>query len=320
MVRPADLVISLREVEKDDVKFVGGKAANLGEMIESHFPVPGGFAITASAYRLFIKQNSLDKKIAHLLGTINFHNPDSLAQVSRHIKRIVIASEIPQEVVNGIFDEYEKLGSNVFVAVRSSAIGEDSKDASFAGQNETFLDIQGEAHLAEKVREAWASLFDARSIFYRHEKHISQEKIAIALVVQKMVNSEASGITFTVDPITGDKNKIIVEAIYGLGEYIVGGKVTPDHYEVSKKGFDILSKQISDQQIMLAKNKGKDEEKKVVEGDKQKITDTDIVDIAKIATLIEKHYYFPQDIEWAKEDGKIYIVQTRPITTLGKKK
>lgn len=322
MVRPHDLVVSLTEVDRDDTLFVGGKGANLGEMISAGFPVPPGFVITANAYFEFLKANNLEKKIENLLATVNYEHEESLHKVSQHIKREIISGKVPENLIAKIYDLYENLGEDVSVAIRSSATSEDSKEASFAGQNETFLNIAGEANVIETVRRAWASLFDARSIYYRHEKKISNLKTAIALVVQKMVESKSSGVMFTVDPVTSDKSKIVIEAIFGLGEYIVQGTVTPDHYEVDKKTFTIMNKTVNDQDVMLARIKGENKKTSISAptGKLQKIDDEDIVALAKIGERIEKHYYFPQDIEWAKEDSKLYIVQTRPITTLQAKK
>ena len=321
MVRPQDLVVDLHSIDKDDVMYVGGKGANLGEMIGAHFPVPSGFVITANAYELFLKENNLDKKILHLLGAVDFKNTDSMSQVSSHIRKLIKTSKIPDDIVSQVFEYYSKLGRNAFVAIRSSATSEDSKKASFAGQNETFLDITGEANVIDKIRSAWASYFEPRSIYYRHENHVLT-KGGIALVVQKMIESEISGVMFTIDPVTNNKEKIVIEAIYGLGEYIVQGKVTPDHYEVNKRTFDLETFEIAPQNIMLTKVKGQAKESKVPRGlqKKQKLKDSEVILLAKLAEEIEKHYYFPQDIEWARENGKFYIVQTRPITTTGEKK
>lgn len=318
MVKPAEFVVPLEKIDKNDTPFVGGKGANLGEMIEAGFPVPTGFCITAHAYETFLKENSLDKKITHLLGTINFSDDDSLNQVCLHIRTIIRHGKIPDEITNAIFDSYSKLGHDPLVAIRSSATSEDSKAASFAGQNETFLNVGGEANLADKVRAAWASLFQPRSVYYRHDKKISQVNAQIALVVQKMVESEVSGVMFSVDPVTQDKGKIIIEAIYGLGEYIVQGKVTPDHYEVDKKTFEILVCQQVDQEVMYVKVGVENKEVKVPRNiyNKQKLKTHEIIALAKLSASLEKHYFFPQDSEWAKENGKLFLVQTRPITTL----
>ena len=322
MIRPSSYVVSLYDLDRDDAHLVGGKAANLGEMIQAKFPVPPGFAITDRAYRDFLSENGFDRKIKNLLTTINFENDDSLAHVSFEIKKIIRSGKISERLAGEIFTHYEKLGCNTFVAIRSSAIGEDSKEASYAGQNETFLNIRGEAVLADKIRDTWASLFSPRSIFYRHERRYLNTKLKIALIVQKMVDSDASGVIFTVDPVSEDKSRITLEAIFGLGEYIVQGKITPDHYEVDKETLRIIKKAKNAQLIMLKKVGGDNREVKVplLKQNRQKINDQEIIALAKLALSIEKHYYFPQDIEWAKEKDRIYIVQTRPITTLGANK
>lgn len=321
VVQKSDLAISLSSCSKEDVKYVGGKAANLGEMIKAGFPVPNGFVVTSHAYFLFLKENRLDVKIKHLLGTVNFESPESLSQVSRHIKKLITSSPIPEEIVKAIFNEYKKIGLNTLVAVRSSATSEDSKAASFAGQQETFLNVVGEAVLVEKIREGWASLFGARAMFYRHDAKLDHILSGIALAVQHMVQSEESGIMFTVDPVTNNKEKIVIEAIYGLGEYIVQGKVTPDHYEVAKEDFLILEKKPALQDVMMTRKNGKNDDVAVPKSKQkeQKITDREIVELAKLGKKLEEHYFFPQDAEWAIEKGKIYLVQTRPITTLDKK-
>lgn len=324
MVTVRDLVVWLKDVDKEDVHFVGGKNANLGEMIGAGFPVPEGFAITVTAYYKFLKENNLDEKIKHLLGTVNYDDTESISQVSSHIKKLIKSSPVPEEIVKEIFSIYQKMTVKydaAYVAVRSSATSEDSKGASFAGQQETYLNIKGEAAVIDTVRRAWASLFEPRAIFYRHNAKLDQIKTGISLVVQKMVQSDTSGVMFTIDPITTNRQRIVIEAIYGLGEYIVQGRVTPDHYEVDKNDFKIVDKKIVEQSIKLIYKKGENIRDFVPEKTRgvQKITDEQIEKIAKIGKDIENHYYFPQDIEWAIEKDKIYIVQTRPVTTIGKK-
>lgn len=233
--------------------------------------------------------------------------------------------EMSEELIQDIFSAYKTLGGpleNTLVAVRSSATAEDLPTASFAGQQETYLNVHGEANLILKIKEAWASLFEPRAIFYRHEQNFDHFRVGIAIVVQKMVESEKSGVMFTIDPVTNDKSRVVIEAIYGLGEFIVQGHVTPDHYEVDKKTMEVAMKSISTQDVMLNKIKGKNVEEKIAEkeGKKQKITDNQILEVAVLGRKLEKHYYFPQDVEWAIEDGKVYIVQTRAITTTHTKK
>ncbi len=324
MVTAHDLVVWLHDVDKNDTHFVGGKNANLGEMIRAGFSVPEGFAITATAYYKFLRENFLDEKIKHLLGTVNFDDTESISQVSNHIKKLIKSSEIPEDIIKEIFSIYEKMNKKYdapYVAIRSSATNEDSKTASFAGQQETYLNVKGEAAVIDTVRLAWASLFETRAIFYRHNAKLDQLKTGISLVVQKMVQSDASGVIFTIDPITNNKQRIVIEAIFGLGEYIVQGRLTPDHYEVNKGDLKIVSKNIVEQPIRLVYKKGENVRDFVPEKARklQKISDPQIEKLARIAREIEAHYYFPQDIEWAIEKEKIYIVQTRPITTIHKR-
>ena len=307
MVRPTDYVVWLKDIDKEDAPYVGGKNANLGEMIQAGFPVPGGFAITAFAYFEFLKANKLNIQIKHLLATVNFANHDSLSQVTKQIRKLILSSPIPDVIVGAVFDFYEKLkdgGKDPLLAIRSSATSEDSKQASFAGQQETFLNIEGEAAVMESVRRAWASLFEERAVFYRHDQKLDHLRSGISLVAQKMVASDTSGVMFTLDPITNDKEKIVIEAIYGLGEFIVQGRVTPDHYEIKKSDLSITQKQTRVQTVKMVKAKKENKEVKlnVKEGGKQKITDEQIVELAALGKAIEK--------------DKVYIVQTRPITTL----
>lgn len=312
------------EIDKDDIPFVGGKGANLGEMTKAGFPVPNGFAITSQTYFRFLKENNLTTKINHLLSTIDYNRADSLQQVSGHIKKLIVEGEIPEDIISDIFAAYKKMGGvlkDALVAVRSSATAEDLPGASFAGQQETYLNVSGEANLLIKVKHGWASLFESRAIFYRHEQKYDHFRVGIALIVQQMVNSDKSGIMFTIDPVTNDKSKIVIEAIYGLGEMIVQGQVTPDHYEVSKHDMKILSRHVAEQDVLLTRVSGKNKEVKVSskDGKKQKISDKHILALAELGLKLEKHYFFPQDSEWAIEGDKVYIVQTRPITTISKK-
>ncbi len=325
------------EISKEDTLLVGGKGANLGEMVKAGFPVPPGFVIVAKAYKEFLEKNGLDKKIKDILDGLDVANPEHLQSASARIKKLIVTSPIPAEISGEIISGYLKLNKDVGrtlprlarlfsgfnsnslgVAVRSSATAEDSKTASFAGQNETFLNIRGEANLVEAVRHCWASLFDGRSIFYREQNRIEHSKAAIAVVIQAMVPSQTSGIIFSIDPVTNNKDRIVIEAIWGLGEYVVQGKVTPDHYEVNKSDLRIVNKQIVGQSILLDRKKnGETVQKSVPQRmrEKEKLTDEQIIYLAKLAVNLEKHYYFPQDSEFAVAGGKIYLVQTRPITT-----
>ena len=315
------LVAFFNQIDKHDLPSVGGKGANLGEMTQSGFPVPTGFAVTVASYDLFLERNEIAKKISEILKVVDVNKSDELQSVSKKIEHIIVTSEIPKGVILEGQEAYKKLSKFLrpaLVAVRSSATAEDLPGASFAGQQATYLNIKGPTNLLQSVRECWASLFTARAIFYREQNKIPQDKVKISVIVQKMVQSEVSGVMFTVDPVTNEKDRIIIEAVWGLGEMIVQGAVVPDRYVVQKETFSILSKEISDQSIQLIKKGEKTLEVEVPKNlrDRPKLSDEEIVKFAKIGDSLQKHYYFPQDIEWAKEGKNLYIVQTRPVTTL----
>lgn len=316
------LVVFFKDIDKHDTPIVGGKSANLGEMTKAGFPVPNGFAITVEAYDLFLGENDIAKKIYEILKVTDVNDPAQLDSASKRIQKMVAASKVPDEVAKAVITGYKKLSGPFkkgLVAVRSSATAEDSGSTSFAGQQASFLNVQGEANLLMSVKECWASLFTARSIYYRVENKIKHESVKISVIVMKMVQSEVSGVMFSIDPSKNDKERIIIESVWGLGEMIVQGAVIPDKYVVQKGTFAILSKEVSDQSIQLVRVNGKDNKEVEVPKNirsKQKITDEEIVKLAKIAAKLQEHYYFPQDAEWAKEKGELYIVQTRPITTI----
>lgn len=316
MADSAHHILWFNQIDKEDVSLVGGKAANLGEITKAGFNVPNGFVVTSHAYYDFIRENNLSIKIKHLLSSANFDDSKSLEQVSKHIKNVINKGNLSKDLVNEILSAYKKLGEPL-VAVRSSATAEDLANASFAGQQETFLNVKGDAVLIERIKEGWASLFDTRAIFYRHQQKFDHIKTGIALVIQKMIESEKSGVMFTIDPVTNDKKTVVIEAILGLGEMIVQGEVNPDHYEVDKEDLTINSKKIANQDHLLKKSGTTNKKIKLSKKDasKQKITDGQIKALALVGKKIEKHYYFPQDIEWAIEKNNIYIVQTRAVTT-----
>lgn len=328
------------EIGKNDIDRVGGKGANLGEMLQAGIPVPYGFVVTAQAYFDFIKSTQVDKQIKNYLTRLNHHDPKNLQEISQLIQKSIKKPTLPKTMIRQIMSAYlnlipkankkvniiEKLKyktgmKNPYVAVRSSATAEDLPGASFAGQQATFLNIRGEVNVVKSVQEAWASLYTPRAIFYREEQKFDHLKVGIAVPVQLMVNAQASGVMFTLDPVTNEKNKITIEAIFGLGELIVQGEVTPDHFEVDKKTLGITAKKVSEQEkIMLRENGGNIVRKlNKSKGLLQKVSDVQIKQIAQLGKQLEKHYYFPQDIEWAVEDNQIFIVQTRPVTTVAKK-
>jgi len=291
-------------------------------MTNAGIPVPPGFIVTAAAYFDFIEKAGLYDKIKTLLDPIDVHNSKQLQEIAAKVQKLITDAKMPPETARAIQEAYGKMGKGL-VAVRSSATAEDLPEASFAGQQATFLNIQGDKDVVVAVQECWASLFGARAIFYRQEQGFEHFKVGIAVPVQRMVQSQAAGVMFTVEPTTSDKGKLIIEAVLGLGEMIVSGDVTPDHYVIDKQSVKIVEKQIKKQEWKLVKKAGahgKADNTKInltqEEQARQKITDAEIIQLAKIGLTLEKHYNFPQDVEWATEDGTIYIVQTRPITTL----
>ncbi|MFZ5932801.1 MAG: phosphoenolpyruvate synthase [Patescibacteria group bacterium] len=314
-------VLFFKDIDKEDIPKVGGKGANLGEMVNAGFPVPNGFAVTVTSYSEFLLENNLASQITNILKVTNVENPEELAAAAKKIQKAIVRGRVPDRVVSETVKAYKALSGflrNSLVAVRSSATAEDLPTASFAGQQATFLNIRGEANLINAIRNCWASLFTPRAIFYRVQNKIPHEKVKIAVIVQKMVQSQASGVIFSIDPVTNAKDRIVIEAVWGLGEMIVQGSVVPDRYVVQKETFAILSKEISDQPIQLTKVGAETQERQVPEKIRQlqKISNQEIVKLAKLADKLQKHYFFPQDIEWAKEGKNLYIVQTRPVTTL----
>lgn len=318
-------VVWFKDVDKHDGHLVGGKGANLGEMTKAGIPVPGGFIVTSLAYNKFIEENGLKEKLMAVLKDLDVSDSKKLETASQKAQKIIEGAPVPKEIAHDIIHHYEAMGKtfrDALVAVRSSATAEDLPGASFAGQQATFLNIKGEASVVHHVRSCWASLFTARAIFYRTENKFDHFKVSIAVPVQKMVQSDVSGIMFTINPVTDQKDTIIIEGIYGLGELIVQGAVTPDHFEVDKKSLSITHKKVASQDKMMVMKKGKTIIDYVKEKDRhlQKVTDAQVQRIAHLGKELEKHYYFPQDIEWAIENGRVYITQTRPITTIKKTK
>lgn len=317
-------VVAFRDVDKDDIGIVGGKGANLGEMTKAGFPVPPGFIVTAQAYYHFLDSAKIRDKIHQALDGLDVSDSKALDAAASKCQELIVRSKFPSELAKLILDAYFSMDRGItkhaLVAIRSSATAEDLPGASFAGQQSTFLNVYGESNVIEKVKEAWASLFTARAIFYRQTNKFDHFKVGIAVPIQRMIESEKSGIMFTIDPVTNDKKKIVIEAVYGLGEMIVQGAVTPDHYEIDKKEWKITDKKLATQQKMMIR---KDNRNIIVglnkeRGCKQKLTDEEVIAVAYQGKMLEEHYYFPQDIEWAMENGQVYIVQTRPVTTVGR--
>lgn len=315
------LIAFFKDIDKHDLPLVGGKGANLGEMTQAKFPVPNGFAVTVESYDKFLVHGEISDDIHELLKDLDVNDSSELQKRAKKIQKVIERSPIPDEVAHEVKVAYKRLSGRFkkqLVAVRSSATAEDLPGASFAGQQATFLNIKGDMNLLVAIRECWASLFTARAIFYREQNKIKHEQVKISVIVQKMVQSEVSGVMFSIDPVTNDKDSIIIEAVWGLGELIVQGSVLPDRYVVQKDTFALLYKEVSEQRVRLVKvgEKTIEQEVPLKIRNKQKISDKEVTILAKLADKLQKHYYFPQDIEWAKEKDKLFITQTRPVTTI----
>lgn len=328
--RSESLLLWFDELRKGDVPLVGGKNANLGELASFEVPVPDGFAITAHAYKRFIEEGGIAEKIYGLIrkNVKDINRPEQFRRASREIRKLIEKTPMPEDIEKAIRDAYSelcgKLGeASVFVAVRSSATAEDLPEASFAGQQETYLNVRGGDELIARTRSCWSSLFTPRAIFYRMEKGFPHESVLISVGVQKMVNAKAGGVMFTLDPVSGDRSKIVIEGNWGLGESVVSGSVTPDRYVVRKEDLCIEDRKISTKSIQHVRDPrtGKTIETKVPKelSDRPCLTDDEIEKLAELGKAIEDHYGIPQDIEWAIEKDadfpkNVFIVQSRPET------
>ncbi|MFA7302171.1 MAG: PEP/pyruvate-binding domain-containing protein [Candidatus Paceibacterota bacterium] len=314
-----DFVRRFSEISKKDTALAGGKGASLGEMMRAGIPVPNGYVVLADAFELFLEETKLRAEIDASLDSVDPNAMHTIEQASEKIQALVLAAAMPADIVSQIMKQFEELDAP-YVAVRSSATAEDSVTAAWAGQLDTFLNTT-EATLLQNVQRCWASLFTPRAIFYRFEKGLQTQKIGVAVVVQKMVESETSGIAFSVHPVTEDSNQLIVEAGYGLGEAIVSGAVTPDSYVVEKVPRRIVEVCINTQTRALHRTEGGagNTWRTITEPkSSSRVLSTDqILRLADIVMRIERLYGFPCDIEWAYENGGFYITQSRPITTLG---
>ncbi len=313
-----------KDLSKNDVKIAGGKGASLGEMTRAGIPVPPGFVILAGAFEKFLQQTDINVEIEAALNKVNYKDVNSVDQASKLIRDLIHDSRFPRDLQKEILPAYDRLAkksrtTNFWVAVRSSATAEDSSIASWAGELESYLNVIRD-NLIGRVKDCWSSLFTQRAIVYRNEKDLRKTKVSVAVAVQKMVEAEIAGICFTTHPVTKDKNQLIIEAGWGLGEAIVGGHITPDSYVVNKKNWKILDINVSGQEKMIVRKKsGKGNGWINVPAKlyaRQKLNVKQIIRLAQLCAKIEVHYRFPCDIEWAMEKKKFYIVQSRPITTL----
>jgi pyruvate,water dikinase len=308
----------LEDVRSTDVDGVGGKAASLGELTAAGLPVPSGFVVTAGTYREFIEDAGIDEE---LFSTVDVDHEDTsaLREAHEHAHDLIMETPVPDDVREGILSAYRSLGDGErFVAVRSSATAEDLPDASFAGQQETFLNVRENA-LIERVKECWASLFSQRAIYYRNRQGFPHAEVDIAVVVQEMVPAEKSGVLFTSHPSTGDP-RIIIEAAWGLGEAVVSGTVSPDNYVVDKASGEAETVTVADKKVMMLKDDttGETVEQEVPDEKRSRrvLGGDEIAELADLGRQVEDHYGAPQDVEWAVYDGDIYMLQSRPITTI----
>jgi pyruvate,water dikinase len=306
------------EIGKSDGATVGGKGANLGEMTRARFPVPGGFVITAQAYQAAVEAGGQRAELARAFAAIDGGDEKAIAVTAKDLQARVHGLPLPKTLREEVAAAYRKLGADARVAVRSSATSEDGQDTSFAGMHETYTNVRGEAELFEKLSACWASLYGQRVIAYRKARGMTEEP-TLAVVVQKMIASARSGIAFTADPSTSDRERVVVEAVFGQGEAIVSGEVEPDTYVLSKAGPKLLQVRIGQKDFKIVRGSdGHDTQVKLDGADaaKRVLSDAEALEVAGLALQVEKHYGAPQDIEWAEEAGRFYLVQTRPITTL----
>ncbi len=318
-VRVVQAIRWFEDIRLTDTGSVGGKGANLGELTAGGLPVPPGFVITGDAYLDAIGRAGIRERLVAILAEARTASQDDLDRLAAEARGLVHAVPIPEDLAADIVANYKRLGKRVRVAVRSSGIGEDAEGTSFAGMNETFTNVAGDEQLLGRVVDCWASLWGARSIFYRGDKDLTEEP-AIAVVVQEMVPSVRSGVMFTVDPSTGETDHIVIEAAFGQGEVVVSGLVEPDTYVVAKDGPRLLHARVGTQSFEIVRGSdGEDQrvELDAAEGGRRVLSDDEILEVARIGLATEAHYGSPQDTEWAMAGGRTYLVQSRPVTAVG---
>ncbi len=308
-----NLIKWFKNISKNDTFSVGGKAANLGEMF-SKFSIPDGFCITVNAFEKFLEESKIREKIASNIKKIDVNDLNKTAHISKDIKKLILKSKMPKEIEKSIIDNYNKI--NGFVAVRSSAVAEDLEEASFAGQQATFLNVNGNSKLIKSIKECWASFYTSRAIVYRGRNKFSHEP-KMAVIVQKMIDAKKSGVVFTANPVTKNRNEMVIESIFGLGEAIVSGIVTPDNFIIDKKDKKITNETVNEKNIMIIRQNGKNKTIKLdsKKANEKTLNEKELNDLIAESIKIEKYYKKPMDVEWAIDD-KLYILQARPITTL----
>ncbi|MBS4899969.1 MAG: phosphoenolpyruvate synthase [Clostridiales bacterium] len=331
MKREEAYVLWFDELRREDVELVGGKSSSLGEMTSStDVPVPYGFATTAHAYRHFMEETGLEDRIRQEIAKLtDVDNTALLREVTANIRYMIVEQEMPQDLVDAIAKAYDELGDKVgeadpFVAVRSSATAEDLPDASFAGQQDTYLNVKSADVVIQKVKECYASTFTERATYYREKQGFDHLTVALSAAIQMMVFSKAAGVMFTVDLVTGDDDNIIIEGSYGLGEYVVQGTVTPDNFVIDKNTLEIKGRMVNEKPIMLVRKPEGDVVEEEVPAElrnEQAITDEQIRELATYAKAIEKHYGCYMDMEWGVDErtNKVWLLQARPETVWSRK-
>lgn len=306
------------ELSREDVARAGGKGANLGEMTRAGLPVPPGFVITAAAFQEAMAP--VRARLSRLWAQVDPDDPSSLTRVTQQLREYVRSAPVPERLRAAILEAYQQLGADRSVAVRSSATSEDSAATSFAGMHESFTHVMGEDALMDALRACWASAYGERVVAYRKAEGLTEEP-AIAVVVQAMVDAARAGVMFTADPSSGDTGRIVIEAAWGLGEVVVGGQVEPDTYCVTKKGPRVREVRVGDKNVRLVRDAEGHTLRETLspeQAHERVLSDVAVLELARLGMRVEQHYGAPQDIEWAEERGRLFLVQTRPITTLGK--
>ncbi|NOJ78745.1 phosphoenolpyruvate synthase [Myxococcus xanthus] len=317
-VAAAPRLLWFSELSRKDVALAGGKGANLGEMTRAGLPVPPGFVITAAAFQEAMAP--VRAQLSHLWAQVDPDDPSSLTQVTQQLRERVRSAPVPERLRAAILEAYQQLGADRAVAVRSSATSEDSAATSFAGMHESFTHVLGEDALMDALRACWASAYGERVVAYRKAEGLTEEP-AIAVVVQAMVDAARAGVMFTADPSAGDTGRIVIEAAWGLGEVVVGGQVEPDTYSVSKKGPCVREVRVGDKRVRLVRDAEGHTQRETLSPEQahaRVLNDAAVLELARLGLRVEQHYGAPQDIEWAEERGRLFLVQTRPITTLGR--
>jgi pyruvate, water dikinase len=318
------LLRRFEDLSKQDVDYAGGKGANLGEMTAAGLPVPPGFVVGASSYALFCDTGGLRDRIEERLSSVDVDDTPALDLATKEVRKMVEAEPVPDEVANEIRDAYLELAGerdNPPVAVRSSATAEDTEAASFAGMNETFLNVRGPDEVVDAVRRCWSSLFGARTVFYRAKQGFGQADMDIAVVVQLQILSTRAGVMFTIDPASGDHDRLVIEGSLGLGESVVSGQVSPDRYVVDKETLHIIKRDVKRKELIIEPLPDGGTRTRELAGDESTqpvLTDDEVRRVAELGIRDEKHYGTPQDTEWAfDEEGLAWMLQSRPVTSSG---